>query len=79
MVEELERVLVAKLYHRVLQRTDLLKHLVSYLGVQTNGTVLELVEGAVESFVDRHELVFQAVHLVLVLNLRLLEAGDLIL
>ena len=41
--------------------------------------MFELVERTVKSFVDRSKLVLETVHLVLVLYLRLLEAGDLVL
>jgi len=44
MIEKLEGVLVGELHHRVLERSDLLKHLVRYLRIQTNSAMLKLVE-----------------------------------
>ena len=79
MVEEFESVLVAELYYRVLQGTNLFKHLVGYLGVQANVAVLELMKGTVKGFVYGQKLVLEPVHLVLVLYLSFLEAGDLVL
>lgn len=78
VVEELERVLVRELHHRVLQGPDLLEHLVRYLRVQAHRAVLELVERGIESLVDADELLLQSFEFTLVLDLRLFQSSDLV-
>ena len=78
MVEELEGVLVRKLDDGILERADLLEHLVRDLGVQTDRAVLELVERRVESLVDADELLLEPLELALVLELRFFQASDLV-
>ena len=55
MIEELECVLIGKLDARVLQATDLLKHLVSDLRIQAYSAMLELVERRVKRLVNLSE------------------------
>ena len=63
MIEELECVLIGKLDDRVLQATDLLKHLVSDLRIQAYSAMLELMERAIERLVYTSELVLEPFHL----------------
>lgn len=78
VVEEFERVLVRELYHWVLERADLLKHLIRNLRVQTHGAMLKLVERGIESLVNADELFLKSFEFALILNLRLFQSSDLV-
>jgi hypothetical protein len=68
IIEILVGVAVGELYHGVLQTTDALKHGVDDLGVQADGTLLELVEGRVVGTVYPGKLLLQALQLRLILR-----------
>ena len=78
VVEEFEGVLVGELDYGVLERSNLLEHLIRNLRVQPHSTVLKLMERRIKSLIDTNKFLFQSLKLALILNLRLFQASDLI-
>lgn len=79
MVEELESILVGKLDDWILQRSNLLEHLVCNLGIEAYRAMLKLMEWRIECLIYADEFLLQSFQLALILQLRFLQGAQLIL
>lgn len=79
MVEKFEGVFVGELDDGILERADLLEHLVCYLRVQTNSTMLELVKWWIKRLINADELFLESFEFALVLKLRFFQSSKFIL
>jgi hypothetical protein len=73
-----ECVLVRELDHGILQRANLLKHLICNLWIESDCAVLELLEGRIKRLLDGPKFFFESLELVFVLHLRFLQTCDLV-